>query len=256
MVSAPASLRHLRDHGRRAGAGAAAHARGDEHHLAAADGLEQLVAALFGGAQAASGVAADAEALRHLVADADLHFGRRCLERLRIRIDGDELHAGDLLGDHAAHGVAAATSDANDLDWRQPVRICPAHDCLPLLLFSPEFLDFFFKHDGLAVGRRVLDAGERRLVRGGLYVRRVTAHALPMDHRVLLPYICLASSPFALRFVRCGVRHIGYSGNSTRAHVPTRRQMPPMFREGRGLRCQLLASASFTAHCSRPTLVA
>ncbi len=62
------------------------------------------------------GVAADAEALGELVADADLQLGGGELKRLRIGIDGDELHAGDLLGDHAVDGVAAAAADADDFD--------------------------------------------------------------------------------------------------------------------------------------------
>ena len=114
-------LRHFGDDRRRAGARAAAHAGRDEHHLRAAHGLEQLIAALLGGAQAARRVAADAEPLRQLVADADLQLRRRELQRLRVGVDGDELHARDLFGDHPVDGVAAASAHAYDLDRRQSV---------------------------------------------------------------------------------------------------------------------------------------
>ena len=49
---------------------------------------------------------------------------------------------------------------------------------------------------------------------------------------------------------------ICYSGSSTRAQLPSRRQTPFRSSDLPGARCQALASASFTAHCRSPTLVA
>ena len=71
----PGLVSHLCDDRRGAGAGAAAHAGGDEDHLGAANGFLEVVARLLGGPHAALGVAAGAEALGQAVADADLHVG-------------------------------------------------------------------------------------------------------------------------------------------------------------------------------------
>jgi hypothetical protein len=56
MVKAPTSLAICGDDGRRAGAGAAAQAGGDEHHVGAAQDLVQLFGRLFGGLLATSGL--------------------------------------------------------------------------------------------------------------------------------------------------------------------------------------------------------
>ncbi len=40
------------------------------------------------------------------------------LERLRIGVDGDELHAGHAFLDHPIEGVAAAAADADDFHAR------------------------------------------------------------------------------------------------------------------------------------------
>ena len=68
-------LGDLRDHGRRARAGAAALARGDEDHVGALERLLDLVAALVGGAVARVRVGAGAEAARELAADLELDVG-------------------------------------------------------------------------------------------------------------------------------------------------------------------------------------
>src|SRR6185436_13951530 len=56
---------------------------------------------------------------RELVADLQLDVGIAHLERLRVRVDGDELDALQALIDHAVDGVRPAAADADDLDDRQ-----------------------------------------------------------------------------------------------------------------------------------------
>ena len=64
MVSAPMPLAISAMTGRRAGAGAAALAGGDEHHVGALDDLFDLVAVRLGGLPADLGIAAGAEPAR------------------------------------------------------------------------------------------------------------------------------------------------------------------------------------------------
>src|SRR5262249_14719475 len=112
-------LRHLGDHGGRAGAGAAALAGGHEDHVRALQGFLDLVAALVGRAIASLGIRARAEAARELRADLKLDVGIAHLERLRVRVDSDELDALEPRIDHSVDGVGAAAADADDLDHRQ-----------------------------------------------------------------------------------------------------------------------------------------
>ena len=87
-------LRELRDERRAAGAGAAAHAGGDEHHVGALERVLELFAGLLGGSAADLRVAAGAEPARDLLADANAGLGAAAEERLSVGVDADELHAG------------------------------------------------------------------------------------------------------------------------------------------------------------------
>ena len=109
-------LGDLGDHRRGAGAGAAALAGGDEDHVGALERLLDVVARLLRGALADLRVGAGAEALGQVVADVELDVGVRHLERLGVRVGGDELDAGEAGVDHAVDGVGAAAADADDLD--------------------------------------------------------------------------------------------------------------------------------------------
>ena len=71
------ALGDLGDDRGRAGAGAAALARGDEHHVGALDGLLDLLAVLLGGLAADLGVAAGTEAAREVATDVELERRRR-----------------------------------------------------------------------------------------------------------------------------------------------------------------------------------
>ena len=108
--------RDPRDDGRRARAGAAALAGGDEDHVRAAQLLLQLVVRLVGRAASDVGVGAGAEALRELAADVDLDRRVARAERLDVGVDGDELDLADAGVDHPVDGVEAGAADAHDLD--------------------------------------------------------------------------------------------------------------------------------------------
>ena len=109
-------LGDLGDHRRRAGAGAAALAGGDEHHVRALERLLDLVAGLGRRALSDVRVGAGAEALGQLVADVQLDVGVAHRERLGIGVAGDELDAAEAGVHHAVDRVGAAAADADDFD--------------------------------------------------------------------------------------------------------------------------------------------
>ena len=85
--------RRLGDHRRGAGAGAAAHARGDEHHVRAGEMIANFVDHFFGGGAADIGLRAGAETFGHLHAHLDDALGLRHGERLGVGIGDDEIDA-------------------------------------------------------------------------------------------------------------------------------------------------------------------
>ena len=107
---------YLRDSGRGAGAGSAAHAAGDEDHVGFAYDFVEVFPALLGGLGAQFGHTSDALALGELVADADLDGDVASDERLRVGVDYHVVHAGDALSVHSGDGVGAAAADAHDFD--------------------------------------------------------------------------------------------------------------------------------------------
>ncbi len=111
-------LGDLGDHRGRAGAGAAALARGDEDHVGALQRLLDLIPGLGRGARADLWVATGAEPTGELLADRKLDVGVTGLQRLRVGVDGDELDAADARVNHAADRVGAAASGAHHLDHR------------------------------------------------------------------------------------------------------------------------------------------
>src|SRR5690606_22314260 len=107
--------RHLRDHRRRAGPRAAAHAGGDEDQVGPLEGAPDLLLRLLDRLAADLGPRARAEATGELLADLDLEVRLRVLQRLRVRVHADELDPLQVLVDHAIDGIAAAAADAHDL---------------------------------------------------------------------------------------------------------------------------------------------
>ena len=97
-----------------AGAGAAAHAGGDEHHLGLVveEGADAVLA-FFGELSAHFRLVAGAVAL------ADEHLGGHVdllVEVLAVGVDGREAYVGYVLVEHVVEGVAAAAAHAYDFD--------------------------------------------------------------------------------------------------------------------------------------------
>jgi len=109
-------LGDLRHHGSRTRAGSPAHAGGDEQHVAALDELDDAVAIFHGGLTADLGVRAGAQALGDVAADLQRGAHLGVLERLRVGVDADEIHALEAGLDHVRDGVAAAAAHAQHLD--------------------------------------------------------------------------------------------------------------------------------------------
>jgi hypothetical protein len=111
-------FRDLRDNRGRAGAGAAAHAAGDEHQVGALERVEDFVAVLVDGLAADLRPRAGAQSTGELLADLHLHVGLVLLQGLRVGVDRDELDGLDPLVDHPIEGVPAAAAHADDLHAR------------------------------------------------------------------------------------------------------------------------------------------
>ena len=102
--------------GRGAGARAAPEAGRDEDHVGALEQPRDGLGILERGVASDVGVRAGAEALRQLAAELHLDGRRRVAQRLHVRVRHDELDAGELRRHHAAHRVATAAAEADDLD--------------------------------------------------------------------------------------------------------------------------------------------
>ena len=114
------------------GAGAAALADGDEHHVGALQHLFDLVAVVLGGLAADLGVGPGAEPARELAPDVELHVGVAAEQRLGVGVDRDELDALQAGVDHPVDGVASAAADPDHLDQREIVlRLAQHVDSLP-----------------------------------------------------------------------------------------------------------------------------
>ncbi len=108
------------------GAGATALAGGHEHHVGALHDLFDLVGVVLGGLGPDLRVGAGAETAGELAADVELDVGVAHQQRLRVGVDGDELHALQADLDHPVDGIDPATADADHLDDGQVV-LCSCH---------------------------------------------------------------------------------------------------------------------------------
>ena len=93
------------DDGSGTGAGAAAQAGGDEDHVGAFEGLDDLVGIFERGFAADFGVGAGAQAVGQLHAELNLHRRARHPQRLQVGVGDDELDAFHAGIDHAVDGV-------------------------------------------------------------------------------------------------------------------------------------------------------
>ena len=89
-------LGQLRDHRRRAGAGTATHAAGDEDHVGTVQQFADALAILERGLATDLGIGPGAESLGDVRAELQGVLGPAVLERLRIGVGTDEIHALDL----------------------------------------------------------------------------------------------------------------------------------------------------------------
>jgi len=101
-----------------AGAGASAEASGDEDHVGAFEGFDDLVGVFKGGAAAYVWVGSGTEAGGEAHAELELDGSLRKLEGLNVGVGGDEFDALDFGLDHAVDSVAAAAANADDFDAR------------------------------------------------------------------------------------------------------------------------------------------
>ena len=110
------ALRDVGDDRGRAGARAAAHAGRDEQHVGAGDHFSDAIAIFHRRVAADLRLGARAEAARERRSQLQLRARGRTLQRLRIGIGADELHAGEPALDHVFDRVAAAAAHADDFD--------------------------------------------------------------------------------------------------------------------------------------------
>ena len=115
-VRMPSSLATCATTGAAPGAGATAHAGGDEEHVAALDQLDDAVTILHRRLPAHVRVGAGAEALGDVAADLQRGLDLGVLECLRVGVDAHEFHAIDAGGDHVGDGIAAAPTHPDHLD--------------------------------------------------------------------------------------------------------------------------------------------
>ena len=110
-------LGDLRHHRGCAGAGAAAHAGGDEHHVRAGQMVADLVDHLLGGSAPDVGLRTRAETFGDLHAHLDDALGLRRGQRLGIGVGDDEVDPLKPGRDHVVDGVSAGSADA---EYGQP----------------------------------------------------------------------------------------------------------------------------------------
>ena len=109
---------NARDHWRCARTGAAAHARGDEHHVAAVDVIGDFVHRFFRRRQTNLRFRTRAEAARDVHAELDDPIRLRVFKSLRIRVGDHEIDAFEVRRDHVIDRVAPRAANTNNGDFR------------------------------------------------------------------------------------------------------------------------------------------
>ena len=107
-----------RDHRGSAGAGAAAHAGGDERHVAADEMSLDVGHRLLGGGGADLGLRACAESFGDVGSHLNAALGGRARQGLRVGVGDDELDALQTAFDHVVDGIAARPADTEYGDAR------------------------------------------------------------------------------------------------------------------------------------------
>ena len=174
----------LGDHRCRARSGAATLAGGDEDHVGALDHLFDLFGVRLGGVATDLGIAAGAETAGEVASDVELEIGVAHQQRLRIGVDGDELHALQSGIDHPVDGVDTATADPHDLDDGEIVLGRADHQRdLPVVgSMRMRFIGF----DQLRRGRRACRMSSSHVVTcgGGISIgRAINGRSCPRSRR-------------------------------------------------------------------------
>ena len=104
------------DDRRRAGAGAAAHAGGQEHHIGALHRFEDIVDRLLGGRPPDIRARAGAEPAGDADAELDLARRGRQRQRLGVGVGGDELAPHHVRADHVVDGIPPGAANPDDGD--------------------------------------------------------------------------------------------------------------------------------------------
>ncbi len=175
MTTATVKRAHLAgergDDRSRAGAGSAAQTGGDEHHVRAFQGFDDLVGIFERGLAADVGIGARAQAVGQLHAELNLHRSFRTLQRLQVGVGDNELHAFQVRLDHAIDGVAAAAANSDDLDLGavQQLFVEVDADVVFRLLLVVEVFDHLYLSERVSA----------RLM--------LTPFAVPVEHRAAVP---------------------------------------------------------------------
>ena len=109
---------HARNDRSSAGAGAAAHAGGDEHHVRAVEMPGQFVSRFFCRRTADFGLRTGAEALCEMGPELDAPVGAAVHQLLRVGVGDNEIHALQIELDHVVDSVRAAATHPDDRDAR------------------------------------------------------------------------------------------------------------------------------------------
>jgi hypothetical protein len=120
------------------GAGAAAHAGGDEHHVAPAEVVADEFRVVEGRLPSDVRVRPRAEALGQLGPELQLRRRKVGAQRLGVGVGGEKLDTGQSGRDHRVDGVAAPTPDSHHLDTGpQAFTLANPFDHAPLLQRGP-----------------------------------------------------------------------------------------------------------------------
>ena len=111
-----ALLRHAGDDGGRPGAGAAAHAGGDEHHVGAVQMAEQFVGRFFRRRLADFRLRTRAQTLGQMRPKLDSAIGSAVHQLLRVGVRDHEIDALQVGGDHVVDRVRATATDTDHGD--------------------------------------------------------------------------------------------------------------------------------------------
>ena len=107
--------------GSRAGAGAAAHAGGDEDHISAFQRLGNGSPGLLGRLLADLRLGTCAHAAGELLTDLDLILANGLIQVLLIRVDNDEIHTAHTGFDHTINNIVAGAADTNHFNFNNAI---------------------------------------------------------------------------------------------------------------------------------------